>query len=151
MGADLCGYIYVGPSEFTDKQWARAHARILFLQHTAQEILNTLDTGEEINPEVHAYQQLYEVGEAQGMDDLLEIAGWVQGLDADDIMGGIASMWYAQFRDVMKRPLDELDRHGKWIVVTGDRTWGDGPEPGSGWWYASLLTTLGLEPLLGIE
>lgn len=139
MGADLCGYILVGPETLDRKRVDVALARVERLQQQAE--------AEE------ADQEPLRGAVQRACDDFFPEADLFLSWLADvppSVVTDFAAMWNdGGYRDRMERgvPGDPARK----IVVAGERTWGDGPDDDSAWGLASTMDQLGLLELLGIE
>jgi hypothetical protein len=139
MGADLCGYVLVGPRRLTRRKVRAAIARLGRLRRQAE-------AGQTDQEPLHSVAR-------RANDEL--------GLDVEDCLSAssdspsraladFVAMWNdGGYRDQMVRSLPG-DRRRK-IVVVGERTWGDGPQEGSAWYLAETVDRLGLFEILGLE
>jgi hypothetical protein len=139
MGADLCGYILVGPGTLDRERVDRALARVERLQRQA----DTEETDREPLRGVvrRACDEFF-----PGADLFLS---WLEDIPSS-VVTDFAAMWNdGGYRDRMERsvPGDPTRK----IVVVGERTWGDGPDEESAWYLAEAVDRLGLFDLLGIE
>jgi len=134
MGADLCGFIMCGPKQLDKKKvekarkWlAKVVAQAKKKDTQGRELKRLLDYGNVV--------EQYDVEAVAGMGTLLDdfLRVWDDGC----------------FRDQMSR--DFPFKKGWQIVVAGEQTWGDGPEPESAWGISERASTMGLFEMLGIE
>lgn len=142
MGADLCGYVLVGPSKLDKKkvEYAKKQMKKLksFLEQlspepTAKEISDLLKG--KVDNRVVSLLSSY-------------VEDFGEGVPDPDVINDFVDLWTSGgYRDMMSRPFKENLQ----IVVAGEMTWGDGPEEGSAWHVCEQAARLGLFELLGIE
>jgi hypothetical protein len=141
MGADLCGFILVGPMELDAKKVEEAKAWFDRLKDQAE------NENDDEAPDLKALLANEWAVEAIGGGDQEGAIEAILGYD-ENFVAQLCDFWTAGgYRDAMAR---ELDGNRK-IVVAGERTYGDGPEPGSAWWLCGQADALGLLERLGIE
>ncbi|MBI5486485.1 MAG: hypothetical protein HY905_04055 [Deltaproteobacteria bacterium] len=139
MGADLCGYILVGPETLERDRVNRARARLRRLRQQA-------GAGKTDRKPLRAV-----IKHACGayFAEPGDFLAWLGDLPASTVTD-FAAMWNdGGYRDQMGRraPGDAARR----IIVLAETTGGDGPEEGSAWWLAQAMDYLDLFPVLGIE
>jgi len=139
MGADLCGYVMIGPETLDRGRVDLALARVERLGQQAE-------AGEMDDEPLRGVVR-------RACDEFFPepdmFLSWLSDIPPG-VVADFAAMWNdGGYRDRMERgvPGDPTRK----IVVVGERTWGDGPEEGSAWWLAEAADRLGLFELLGIE
>jgi len=139
MGADLCGYILVGPETLERERVDIALVRVERLQQQA-------DAGE---TEREPLRDVLKHACGAYFSGPVDFLAWLEDIPASTVTD-FAAMWSeGGYRDQMGRDLpgDPTKR----IVVVGESTYGDGPEEASAWWLAHAMDYLALFPVLGIE
>ena len=139
MGADLCGYVMVGPETLERERVNAALVRIERLQQQAE--------AEEMDRE--PLRGVVRRACEEYFSEPAFFLSWLSDIPSCTV-ADFAAMWNdGGCRDRMERdvPHDPTRK----IVVVGERTWGDGPEEGSAWWLAEAMDRLGLLEVLGIE
>lgn len=152
MGADLCGYILVGPRKLNKKKVAAAIEHLketIKLAKQAHDL--SLDNSVPVNQIILLKQRLSRVGPQASNGEVLEEAEEVLDVDPLTTVSEFQNMWdNAPYRDMMTRSLPG-DKKRK-ILVCGERTWGDGPDPDSAWGITDAVDRFTeLFEMLGIE
>lgn len=148
MGADLCGHIMVGPKKISQEAVDRA---IRIAESLTTECMKAIKENKPVAADTGSYY--YYDTPSHGRIDT-HIAEEIADLSPSSIEGYIrafVNIWNTEdSRDLMARMMP--GSNDKKIVVCGDRTWGDGPQEESTWWYANLIgDKLGVFGELGIE
>jgi hypothetical protein len=139
MGADLCGYILIGPKTLERDRVDMAIGRVERLQQQAD------DEETDREPLRGAVRRACD----EFFPEMDLFLSWLADVPSS-VVTNFAAMWNdGGYRDRMERgvPGDPTRK----IVVVGERTWGDGPEEGSAWYLAETVDQLGLFELLGVE
>ena len=161
MGADLCGYIIVGPVELSDKKIKEAKNLLTLLKQKA-----TAALAKPINKEAMLYflllmgksrveadaavKRYIELRTKFDEDEEGEQAEWLSKCDPEQFINEFVSAWGEDlWRDWMSRLMPGDDKRK--ILAAGERTWGDGPEEPSMWFSCQKLYQLGLFGVLGLE
>ena len=152
MGADLCGYILVGPMKINRTKIKRAKRWLNKVINQANDILDKCEkklwaSGDALPRELAGLlannMESLSRGSDSDKDALETVAGACSMLD--DFM----AMWESRsHRDMMSRNLP--GKKGWQIFVAGERTWGDGPQPGSAWYLCDQAAAFGLFDRLGV-
>jgi hypothetical protein len=143
MGADLIGYMLFGPLKIR-KGKIRAAVREV----------------RKLGAEIEAYESDDEVSEDKLPlllticdERCMEVAEAIEWLDLGDPeaeVKEIVNVWENEtFRDMTGR-LDPQDPKRK-IVFAGEMTWGDGPDPHSGWGTFERAQLMNVLDALGLE
>ena len=161
MGADLVGHICVGPKEPSAEsvKKAREHvAKVLAQFEEARAFIKKAGDDDVADAIEKRFPAVVEVAKQAGFDDIvvfteMDIAGTYT---ADEFVIEFLNMWDGRdlYRDVMSRCFIDpqngaVDRDYQ-ILVAGERTWGDDPDPDSGWWFCEHASWLGIMEILGI-
>lgn len=140
MGADLCGYIMIGPMKLDP----------VAIKETIKEVANMLDLIKKA--EAGDKQAVSTLTETYGVDArLTELeAGNLDVLNPQTLVEEFVQMWeHEPYRDMMSRMLPgEKDKK---IVVCGERTHGDGPDPDSAWGVTQRAMFFGIPDMLRVE
>ena len=141
MGADLCGYILVGPPRLSAKRLALAKKSLAALSAKARQMFDEDKNSEEQVQKAFPLVDLDNLG-YDGEAVLLRL------IAADEqLLDNFTELWNSGGggHDSMSR----LYR-GRKILVAAEVTYGDGPAEGGAWWLAETLGALGLLAVLGI-
>lgn len=142
MGADLIGYMYIGPAEISEERQQQA---LGYLNELSQEIKKAIDT--QTVPE-----QLKELAQNKvcDTDDTEEVLDYLENCisldDPQSTLDDILTVWHNGARDVVSRFIDKERR----VVFAGDMSWGDSPQ-GFGYQILDLVSDTGLDGILGLE
>jgi hypothetical protein len=155
MGADLCGYIFVGPYKIDPKKYARAKKELEILAHNARVVKEALKAkGKDDEVSIDDFPKSMHGLAAEIADN--------NGEDWDGVAGAIAAavetldefvrLWEDEgYRDMMSRSTPFPGKRWAKILVSGERTWGDGPDHDSAWGISDRASRLGIPGLLGID
>lgn len=143
MGADLCGYIMCGPKTLSKRRVEKA--RMWLKKVVAQAKANDKE-GAELKRLLQDGNIVDQV--SGGSDDTDDAVEAIAGMGT--LLNEFLRVWDGGgFRDQMTR--DMPFKTGWQIVVVGERTWGDGPEPNSAWGITEKADMIGLLRMLGID
>lgn len=142
MGADLIGYLVVGPSTLDEEKKSAVAALIdLWMEKTKH-----LDEG--ADPNVRDIEM--PDGRMMSLDDLMDVTTvlsyWENG---EKFVENLWAWWEKGSSDSASRLMP--GKKDRCILFAGEMSWGDTPE---GWGYQVLDTIMhvpGLDELLGVE
>lgn len=151
MGADLVGYMVMGPVDILQENIDQALERLEALKTKATETLKALEKTGELDPEPQPWAaELYgiKIGE-YFFDDWLEFLEDAADLNPEVLLNNIIDFWNSGSRDAVSRIIEDKNGKDVRILFAGDMSWGD--EPG-GWGYECLrdVHKYGIESLLGL-
>jgi len=139
MGADLIGYMVIGPKKFDEYVLEKARAYLIRLQGQIDLALNK---GE-------ITQELRELVDMSSLGDLHESErSAIEDLDSrfdESLIDEFLDLWKYGCRDSCCRPYKDRQ-----IVFAGEMTWGDTPE-GTGYTILEAIEYVGLYKILGLE
>ena len=146
MGADLCGYILVGPKKLEKKKVKAVKQRFSSMKITAQKMQadrdwNSVAKLHKAFPEIDLDRS--DVFGCEPAEAIEHLANMEVNLVVEFV-----ELWEhgGSWRDYMSRLFKD-----RLILVVGERSFGDGPETGSAWWMVDQLEALGLLDGLGIK
>ena len=143
MGAELVGYLVVGPERFTEQQVQEAIKIVAELKDIAAKISDKLDQGVELEVLLKQY--------GIDFDDEETLREHFIDLLKDDEPGTIINRFLAFWMSPYSRDTHYRSYGGdKVIIFAGDSSWGDEP---SGYGYTALkeIDNLGLFRIFDIE
>lgn len=151
MGANLIGYMVVGPVDLdtgqTETATERAAEIIALAKDFATHEANGTMTDERYQAMVRRVTEL----DGDPEENLDYRAENVQAWDPGEVVRELFDCWDGGFRDEASRVLcDQNGAPTQRIVFAGAMTWGDEPE-GAGYQALHRASTLGLFPLFGIS
>ena len=161
MGADLCGYILVGPVKIPDKKIKETKNLLTLLKQKATAALaqppnkNALMDflillGQSNKRAVINVHQYIELRAKFDEDEEGEQAQWLSQCDPNKFIDEFVAAWGKDgWRDQMSRDMPGNPK--KQILACGERTCGDGPEEPGMWFSCQKLDQLGLLGILGLE
>lgn len=150
MGADLCGYILVGPKKLSAASIKKATQHAKAVQAAASEMLKKVADGLDPFKALEKDGVLTEILESMNMDDVPnEGLAQITEVNTNDIVDAAVDAWGGGHRDWMDRELPGSRTHK--IGVCGNMTWGDGPEEGSAWHAMDVACRWGVLDALGIK
>lgn len=159
MGADLCGYILVGPVHIDEEDRKEAIKHVTAVVGAVARVRELVEN--DIDPETELTDEerrlVDRVAEYGGMERWDDIGGYdcLSGKTPEEFVNDFVDMWKGGFfRDCMTRlfvdPRTGEDDQDFQIFVAGERTWGDGPENGSAWQLGQQADGLGILAILGL-
>jgi hypothetical protein len=155
MGADLCGYILIGPMKLDRK---KVKAAIKELTETIKILKTAFETKEDFGFSCERRGQAVKALKKRlpSLDpkatymDLVNDYEQLADMDPKKTVMDFVAMWEkGGYRDMMDRRFPGDDKRK--ILVCGERTWGDGPEPDSAWGITMTVGLMDLFDILGIE
>ena len=166
MGADLCGYVLIGPRELDQGSVDAAVEHIktcLDQQAELNKIIETAKGSDEAYDKVCSmleqgpfrryFGSVMEEFQIDALDEALE-TDFLGGKLPEVFISGFVGAWAHECRDSMGRSYEDPRTHETdpdfQIFAAGERTWGDGPQEDSAWWYCDVAAKFGLFDLLGI-
>jgi hypothetical protein len=154
MGADLCGYILIGPMKLnkTKVKTAVKYAEetIALAKKASTNERSMFPSNERLDSVSVVRKRLPRIDPDSTDLDVLEECEEIADFDAKTAVKDFEEMWNKEsYRDMMSRRLPGDNK--KKIVACGERTWGDGPEEDSAWGVTDAVSRLGLLERLGIE
>lgn len=149
MGAELVGYLVVGPKSFTEQQVQKAIKIVAELKDIAAKISDKLDQGVSIHkiPELEVLLKQYGID----FDDEETLREHFIDFLKDDEPGTIINRFLAFWMSPYSRDTHYRSYGGDRIIIfAGDSSWGDEP---SGYGYTALkeIDNLGLFRIFDIE
>ena len=138
MGADLCGYVLVGPKKL--KASAKA---VRLCEKVAAKLTAAAEAANEKKTEIALGDFWNEFSHYP--DELLEM---LRLLPPHQLIDDFVRFWN---RDDIPRDSMAKSYKDRRIVVAGERTWGDGPAEGSAWYLCQVASLCGLFEVFGIE
>lgn len=163
MGADLCGYLLVGPPKIHKKNIAKAErmfAAIKFWVDNVEQAKELLLANPNINPkdakkDIHlmALCRILDYANAiHGIDDTdpTDALQIIDGID-DTLIPDFITLWDNKggWRDLAVRTV-RIGGKLHQCIFAGEMTWGDGPTEGSAWHLCETICGLGLDLELGL-
>jgi hypothetical protein len=170
MGADLCGHVLIGPRELDQGAVDAAVEHVktcLDQQAELRKIITEASTSDEAYDEAcvkvcsmleqapfrRCFGSVMEEFQIDAIDEALEM-DFLGGKAPEVFVAGFVGAWAHKCRDSMGRSYEDPRTHeidtDFQIFVAGERTWGNGPEKDSAWWYCEVAAQFGLFDLLGI-
>jgi len=143
MGADLCGYILIGPKKLSKSKIREAKRQLRHMIVLARNLQRDAIINSDVISKTFPRVDLYTLNE-HGEADILSVIAETEM----ELLNDFVRLWNhgGSWRDYMCREHKDLR-----ILVVGERTYGDGPQEGSAWWMVEQLTVLGLLDILGIK
>jgi hypothetical protein len=163
MGADLIGYHYCGPKEFSEEVLSKASALYDRLRSRIVEVRKGLDdagllidqtTETEYDAETIVLEELFKelnCNEPSYMDDAtMDFSSAIHEYEnGEDFIQNLISVWRGSGRDVSAR-YATVGGETISIVFAGERTWGDSPSGAGYSLFRSISGIPGMEDLLGL-
>jgi hypothetical protein len=151
MGADLCGYILVGPKVLSKARIAKAKKHVLAVLARARDLgKKAKDTSFDVEAALKNDGEISEVLDGLAMGDDAESGlEQIASMDTNAIVDEAVEAWGGGYRDWMDRLVPGSTRLK--IGVCGERTCGDGPQDGSAWKVMDTAARMGVLDVLGIK
>jgi hypothetical protein len=158
MGAELIGYHYCGPKEFSEEVLNKASALYDRLRSRIAEVRKELDEsvddGTDYDPETKVLEELFKelnCNEPSYMDDaVIDFSSAIHEYEnGEDFIQNLISVWRGSGRDVSAR-YATVGGETISIVFAGERTWGDSPSGAGYSLFRSISGIPGMENLLGL-
>lgn len=158
MGADLIGYHYCGPKEFSEEVLSKASALYDRLRSRIVEVRKELDESvddeTDYDPETKVLEELFkelDCNEPSYMDDAtMDFSSAIHEYESgEDFIQNLISVWRGSGRDVSAR-YATVGGETISIVFAGERTWGDSPGGAGYSLFRSISGIPGMEDLLGL-
>lgn len=156
MGANLCGTMLFGPEKLDVAKLQQAVAHVTRLKVEADQIREAVDNNEPELGDDAVLKLLREAAETLGWE-LKELLDQVltENFDPKELVDEFVEVWNGMYRDATCRRLPDryqpVDGPQMICLFAGERTWGDGPDPQSGWAICERAVSLGVTEILGIE
>lgn len=158
MGADLIGYHYCGPKEFSEEVLSKAVAlydRFLSrIRHFEELEDDTSDTYDVMDTYFSVLKEYYKEKGIESVptyfeDDAMNLMQAMNFDSGEDFTEALTMVWGGGGRDVSARYITVGEQSFS-IVFAGERTWGDSPD-GIGYQTFQAVSAIpGMEDLLGL-